>query len=126
MFFATTNPAQFRRPVHASTGHTLDRLLEESLRPTRNQGCAYTQDETSFNLSLDMPGITKDHLTIAVEGAVVRVTTKEGAPRSYRAAYELPQDIDTTASEAKLENGVLQLKLAKKVPVSNASELVIQ
>jgi HSP20 family molecular chaperone IbpA len=38
----------------------------------------------------------------------------------------LPQDIDTALSEAKLENGVLNLKLAKKVPVSNATELSIQ
>jgi HSP20 family molecular chaperone IbpA len=38
----------------------------------------------------------------------------------------LPLEIDTATSEAKLENGVLTLKLVKKVPVSNASELTIQ
>jgi HSP20 family molecular chaperone IbpA len=73
-----------------------------------------------------MPGIAKDQLAIAIEGAVVRVTSKEGAPRSYRVAYELPQEIDSATSEAKLENGVLVLKLAKKIPVRNASELTIQ
>ena len=73
-----------------------------------------------------MPGIEMDQLAISVEGTVVRVSSKEGAARRYNAAYELPQDIDTAQSEAKLENGVLTLKLAKKVPMSNATELTIQ
>ncbi len=124
MFFATTAPAQFRRSA-AAQGSPLERFMDEALRPSRNQACAYTQDETAFSLSLDVPGIAKDQLTIAIEGAVVRITSKEGAARQYRAAYELPQDIDAALSEAKLENGVLNLKLFKKVPVSNASELVV-
>ena len=85
----------------------------------------YTQDESAFALSLDLPGIAKDQLTISIEGPVVRLQTKEGVARKYRAAYEFPQDIDATLSEAKLENGVLTLKLAKKVPVSTATELNI-
>lgn len=125
MFFATTAPAQFRRPT-AAQGSPLERFMEETLRPSRNQACAYTQDETAFSLSLDVPGIAKDQLAIAIEGAVVRITSKEGAARQYRAAYELPQEIDAALSNAKLENGVLSLKLVKKVPVSNASELVVQ
>jgi len=125
MFFATTTPAQFRRPTPGNADRTLDRFLNEALRSTHNPGCAYTQDETSFALELDMPGIAKEHLTLAIEGAIVRVASKEGAPRQYKAAYEFPQDIDTALSEAKLENGVLKLKLVKKVPVSNASELTI-
>jgi len=98
MFFATTAPAQFRRPASAQAGDTLDRLLEEALRPNRSQGCAYPQDETVFSLALDMPGIAKDQLSIAIEGAVIRITSKEGALRKYRAANELPQDIDADLS----------------------------
>ena len=45
--------------------------------------------------------------------------------RQYRSAYELATDIDAATSEAKLENGVLTLKLAKVVPVSKSTELVI-
>ena len=53
------------------------------------------------------------------------VACKEGAARAYKAAYELPQDIDVASSEARLENGVLTLKLAKQVAVSRVAELVI-
>jgi HSP20 family molecular chaperone IbpA len=62
-------------------------------------------------------------LGISIEGAVVRIYSKEGAPRHYRAAYELPQDIDAATSEARLDNGVLTLKLAKVVPMSKATEI---
>ena len=126
MFFATTNQPQLRRQAYANAGRTLERFLDDTLRANTNSAVAYTQDETSFTLTLDVPGIAKDQLNITIEGAVVRSQSKTDAPRRYRAAYELPQEVDAALSEAKLENGVLTLKLAKKVPVSKATELTIQ
>lgn len=127
MFFATTAHPSLNRHGYANTGRTLERFMDEALRTSsNNKAVAYTQDETSFTLTLDMPGIAKEQLSIAIEGAVVRISSKEGAARQYNAAYELPLEIDTATSEAKLENGVLTLKLVKKVPVSNAAELTIQ
>ena len=120
MFFAATH-APARRHYHAPLG----RFLDEALANARQQTAAYTQDETSYTLTLDVPGIAREHLGITIEDAVVRITAKEGAPRAYRAAYEFPTDIDASASDAKLENGVLTLKLAKKLPVRNTSELTI-
>lgn len=125
MFFAAAHP-HLHRNVYASTGHSLERFLDEARQGARCAQTHYTQDEISFHLSLDMPGITKDQLVISIDGAVVRLQTKEGAPRHYRAAYELPQEIDAPTSEAKLENGVLTLKLTKKVPVSTATEIAVQ
>ena len=127
MFFASA-PSAFqsavRRPVYAHAGRSVERFLDDALFGARQN--AYTQDETAFTLTLDMPGIAKEQLSISIDGAVVRIQSKEDAPRRYRAAYELPQDVDSALSEAKLENGVLTLKLAKKVPVNNATELTIQ
>ncbi|WP_294764649.1 Hsp20/alpha crystallin family protein [uncultured Rhodoferax sp.] len=128
MFFASA-PSVFqssvRRPVYAHAGRSVDRFLQDALFTARQNGTAYTQDETSYTLTLDMPGIAKEQLGISIDGAVVRIQSKEDAPRRYRAAYEFPLDIDSAASEAKLENGVLTLKLAKKVPVNTATELTI-
>ena len=126
MFFATQNQPQLRRHIYANAGRTLERFMEDALRATSNKPCAYTQDETAFTLTLDVPGITKEQLSIAIEGALVRISSREGATRRYGAAYEFPQDIDAAMSEAKLENGVLTLKLVKRLPVSNATELTIQ
>lgn len=126
MFFATTAQPELHARAYAHAGRTLERFMDDALRANANKAVAYTQDETSFTFTLDVPGIAKDQLSIAIEDAVVRIASKEGATRRYNAAYELPQDIDTALSEAKLENGVLTLKLVKKVPVSNAMELSIQ
>jgi HSP20 family protein len=83
------------------------------------------QDETAYTFSFDVPGISREHLTIGIEGNVVRLESTQQAKRQYIASYELPQDIDVSASEAKLENGVLTLKLAKLVPVNKVTQLPI-
>ena len=134
MFFATATHPQIRRQAYVNAGQSLERFMGDALRTSRQQATAqtatqtatFTHDESSFSLIFDVPGIAKDQLAIAIEGAVVRITSKEAAPRKYRAAYELPQEIDPALSEAKLENGVLTLKLAKLTPVDKATELAIQ
>ena len=69
---------------------------------------------------------TREELSIATEGSVVRIETRAEAKRQYKAAYELPQEIDVAASGAKLENGVLTLTLAKQVPVSNVKQIEVR
>ena len=40
----------------------------------------------------------RDDLTIGIEGAVVRIESKAEAKRQFKAAYELPQDIDVAVT----------------------------
>jgi HSP20 family molecular chaperone IbpA len=82
-------------------------------------------DDDAYELTFDVPGVSREQLSVGIEGNVVRIETVAGAPRVYKAAYELPQDIDVAKSEAKLENGVLTLKLAKVQPESKAIRLAI-
>ena len=77
-------------------------------------------------LQLDVPGLAREQLDIGIEGDVVRVSSKDDAPRKVKAAWRFPLEIDTANSSAKLENGVLTLTLGKKVPVSNVTHLDIQ
>lgn len=124
MFFATTAPA-LRRQAYTPATRSLERFLNDALTTTHQRTQAFTQDDKSYTLTFDVPGVTKEQLSIGIEGNVVRVESKEDAPRKYRAAYELPLDIDTGSSQAKLENGVLTLTLTKKLPVSNVAQLTI-
>ncbi len=125
MFFATTAPSALRRQFQSPVGRSLERFLEETQVASRQKSCAVAQDEKSFTLTFDVPGIAKDQLNIGIEGSIVRIETGEGAPRHYKSAYELPQEIDVGSSEAKLENGVLTLKLGKHVPVNRVTTLQI-
>ncbi len=114
-----------RRPAYAQAGRAAEQFLNHAVAYANRNNGAYTQDETQFTLRLDVPGVSKEQLRIAIEGAVVRIESKEDAPRSYRSAYEFPQEIDSASSTAKLENGVLTLTLVKKIPLSHAAELAI-
>ena len=125
MFFATTTPASFNRQAFPHASRSLERFIEETQRISRQGVGVISQDETSFTLSFDVPGVAKDQLSIGIEGAIVRIESKEGAPRQYKKAYELPQDVDVGRSEAKLENGVLTVKLGKLLPQSRVTELTI-
>ena len=121
MFFAASHPAFVRSSNQAQSLRALHRLLDEKSATNYR----ITQDEQAYSLQFDLPGIAKEQLSIGIEGNVVRIESQPDAPRSYKTAYELPLDIDVSASDAKLENGVLTLKLAKKLPVSNVSTLAI-
>ena len=125
MFFATTTPASFGRQVFSPAGRSLERFLSEAQTASRQKSCVMEQDDKSYTLSFDVPGVAREQISISIEGAVVRIETKPDAARQYRHAYELPHEIDLAGSEAKLENGVLTLKLGKQVPVSRVKELAI-
>lgn len=124
MFFA---PALRTRSFVAPRGfdRSLERFVNEAFTGAR-QSLDVQQDEHSWTLRLDVPGVAREQLAIGIEGSVVRIETLADAPRSFKAAYELPQEIDTAASEAKLEHGVLTLKLGKLAPVSKVVALTIQ
>ena len=107
----------------------LDKFLDDTLGAlsgARGTQAATVEDgEKAYSLQLDVPGLGKEQLDIGIEGDVVRITSKADAARTVKAAYRFPLEIDPTASTAKLENGVLTLTLAKKVPVSNVTQLAI-
>ncbi len=111
-------------PSAWSRSDTFDRVFSDAL-DGNNQRSQVESDDTSITLSLDVPGLSKEQLTIGIEGRIVRITSKDDAPRSFKAAYKLGSDVDATKSEAKLENGVLTLKFAKVAPESRETLLTI-
>jgi len=122
MFFA---PAiRTARFVPRAYDQSLERFVNDAFSAAR-RSLNVEQDEKNWTLTLDVPGFSREDLTIGIEGAVIRIESKADAKRQFKAAYELPQDIDVATSEAKLENGVLTLKLGKLVPVSNVAQLAI-
>lgn len=125
MLFASTQPT-YRRSVNAPAGRAMERFLSDAMALSRQPSAQFKQDENAFHLTMDVPGVSREQLLIKIEDAVVRIQSREGSPRQYQTAYELPQDIDAANSVAKLENGVLTLKLSKKVPAISATEIAIQ
>ena len=82
-------------------------------------------DNGVVTLQLDVPGLSREQLQIRIEGKQVHLASIEGAPRNVRRSWELADEIDTGASTAKLENGVLTLTLSKLAPVDKSVQLSI-
>ncbi|MFM7330965.1 MAG: Hsp20/alpha crystallin family protein [Brachymonas sp.] len=89
------------------------------------QQASVESDDNTITLTLDVPGLSKEQLTIGIEGRMLRIRAKDDAPRSFKAAYKIGSDVDASKSEAKLENGVLTLKFAKVAPESRETLLTI-
>jgi HSP20 family molecular chaperone IbpA len=109
-----------RRSTFGPSLRAFDRFFKEGVPADQA-----ATDDKPVELTFDVPGVSREQLSIGIEGNVIRIETLPEARRQYKAAYELPQDIDVTQSEAKLENGVLTLKLAKVQPESKAVKLAI-
>ena len=126
MFFAPVVRTRAHSPAFRSFDRSFERFVNDAFFSDTSRGFNVEQDDKAWTVSLDMPGVAKDDLSITIEGSIVRIETKAEAKRQFKAAYELPQDIDAGASGAKLENGVMTLTLAKQVPVSNARQIEVK
>ncbi len=110
------------------------------------------ESDTAYTIVLDVPGSTREQLKVSVEGRRVtlgsavaaeapakpegqerpvadakpadRVLYRERSSSVYARTVVLPTEVDQSRSQAKVENGVLTLTLAKKVP-AGATQLSI-
>jgi len=87
-----------------------------------------------YLVTVDLPGVRKEDIRIAVEGAQVSIAAEsrtqsdpqngeqvlhsERYSASYARSFELPQEVTEDGAEAKFEDGVLHLTLPKKAQTS--------
>jgi HSP20 family molecular chaperone IbpA len=86
------------------------------------------EDASGITLLVDMPGVSKEHLELKVDGEALSIEglaqprTPEGleaiyaevrVPR-YRRSFTLSRELDTTRIEANLKDGVLALRIPKQ------------
>ncbi len=122
MFLTPIAPATYR--THARLG--LERFLQEVARPLHTPPTQFEQDDHQYRLSMDIPGVSRDQLVVEIEEQLVQIHTTAEAKRVYKAQFELPMPVDAATSSAKLENGILNLVLVKKLPQSKAQALPVQ
>lgn len=124
MFF-TPAVRTTRNFVPRSYDRSFERFVNDAFPAGDRRAVNLEQDDKTWTLTLDVPGLSREDLTIGIEGAIVRIDSKAEAKRQVKAAYELPLDIDVATSDARLENGVLTLKLGKLLPINTVAQLPI-
>ena len=86
------------------------------------------ETENKFNVSLAVPGLTKEDFKINVEDDVLSISTerseeknesnerytrKEFTYNSFKRSFNLPEHIDASKISAAYENGILSIDLPK-------------
>lgn len=123
------------------TGSGIDELFRGFFAPVRRDAQAavpvridVTENDKGYVVHAEIPGVRKDDIHVTVEGnqvtigaEVKRETEKKDGERVLRTeryvgsayrSFTLPSELDEGASEAKYDNGVLELKLAKRAVVA--------
>lgn len=113
-----------QRFLHNTLTAPLQRISEATA--TASAAFQATQDEQATTLQLDVPGLSREQLQLRIEDRLVHLSSVEGAPRQVQRSWELGHEIDAAASHARLENGVLTLRLARRAPQSTGVTLPIE
>ena len=108
----------------------LDRFFGSGSTALRSPSLDVTETDTGYKVSVDLPGVAKEDVKITIEGRQVsvsattqredlrkeaaRVLCRERSTSSFARSFTLPQEVDQESSQARLENGVLTLNLARK------------
>jgi HSP20 family protein len=126
-----------------------DGIFERFFNPVRGEGTPANQrspaldvaeTERGYTVKLDLPGIAKNEVKIAIDGRRVtveaetsrteeqkageRVLYTERSTSSFARSFTLPTEVDQAESSAKMEDGVLTLALAKR-GASKAAQLTV-
>ena len=124
----------------AETG--LDELFRGFFAPVRFEGTRtpvtikmdVTETDDGYMIHAEMPGVSKEDINVEIEGNQVTITgetkreweKKEGDKvlRSERyfgnvyRSFTVPAELNEALCEAKFANGVLELRLVRKLPVA--------
>lgn len=112
----------------------------DAAESARTPALDISEDDQAYNVTVDMPGVAKNAVKVRIEGRRVHIETqvseaaaptdgsrvlyRERRAASYARSFSLPVEIDRGLSQARFENGVLTLRLVKRV-ADNAGELTV-
>lgn len=128
---------------HVRNGHAVplsrafDRLFDEGVEracaapaaASRLPATDVRETELAYTVQIDLPGVAKEDVKVTIDGKRVaieaaarsdsaaegeRLLLRERSATAFSRSLLLPVEVDEASSQARLENGVLQLTLAKK------------
>lgn len=102
-------------------------LLDEA-QPNQMLRCDVQESDENYLLSMDLPGISDEDLNISLEKGVLTIEVKKSEEKREEGKYvfrerrsfagqrkfQLGDTVNEDEIEAKLEQGVLKLRLGKK------------
>ena len=100
---------------------------QKTSRPTFRPNIEFIEKEKSFLLSVALPGMAKENISIKLEGDILKITGENKSPKKegtaivseirygkYTRSLKLPQNVNTLSTDANYTDGVLYITLDKK------------
>lgn len=79
-------------------------------------------------LTVDVPGLTKDDITIDIDKGILTISGQaelETGMRSVNRSFSVPQEIDVESVKANVQNGILSIVLPK-LPSAQRKTILIE
>lgn len=147
MFVLPLPRATSRVQLNRAVDDTFDRFFAHAAAPrtSRSPALDVSETDTAYQVSFDVPGVTREQLKVTIEGRKVslesvpvepaptptdpaapaptgaepaeapRALYRERSAAPWARSLSLPAEVDQAASQARYENGVLTLTLVKRV-----------
>ena len=116
------------------------RSFDAEADAARTPALDVSEDDQGYQVTVDMPGVAKEAVKVRVEGRRVHIETatedvaaptdgsrllyRERRAARYARSFSLPAELDQGQSQARFENGVLTLKLVKRL-AENGGQLTV-
>jgi HSP20 family protein len=139
---ASTHARGFDRLFDVAFDRLLSQPTDDAA-PVRRPAIDVSESDTGYVVTLDVPGVTREDIKVSIDGRRVsivaeargaeapsatdaadpaaeaprstdRLILRERAFASFARSFTLQSEIDQSASQAKLDNGVLTLTLTKR------------
>ncbi len=131
----------YRRPFYSTwdpfveMSNRVSRLLDEPFFESKNSvqwspSFNLSESAEDLNLSVELPGVSKEDISIVIEDNVLKLTGEKGSIEegvgsdpvthvhernfgSFTRSLKLPRTVDSSKISAELKNGVLEVRLPK-------------
>jgi HSP20 family protein len=95
----------------------MDRIFSNSLQINEKTSYEVKEKEDAYTAEFLVPGFTQSDISVEVSDNILTVEGKNngsGWTSDFSKKFRLPDSVDGKKIEAKLENGILKLKVPKR------------
>jgi HSP20 family molecular chaperone IbpA len=116
-------------------------MMDAARRNGRQPATDIKQDASKYVILMNMPGVTKDRVTITSDDNGLTIRTSEDDKKdeeglktvyrermggTYERQFRFQEPVDIEKTVARMENGVLELTVPKKVQDSEAKTIHVE
>lgn len=93
-----------------------------------SDGIHYEDKEKSYEYYVDVPGFSKDEVKVSINDNYILIDAIKSKDDIYRNEirnqFTVPENSDTENISAKVENGILNISIPKKIKIEDKTKMI--